>query len=289
MNKIIFLTPAIPYEEVLTMLTLQTPNNSQTWKNVQGTINIDEADYYIVIEDYPEHLRDKLKYDKILSFQSEPINLHRHIIQDKDKVAAYFTYEDYHHPVVWWSRIPFNDMLILPYGKKEKNLSCIMTAKVRKILPGYKWRLNFLHKLAAKYPYKIDVYGRGMKSKKGPSYKGALKYNSYCTSRAYRNYRYTFICENCNYRGQATDRFYDCILNWSIPIYWGMSNVEDLGLPMECIRKIDIQKDSIDKVIRISEQPVTKIMIDALAEARQMIMLKLNFWEKVHQTINQKT
>jgi len=293
MIKIVFIceTSGRTPSELLELWRFQTPEERVIWKNLQGVNTTSEANYYIILERIPKQLKVQTDYSKVIYFQAEPSFIHapeeKTILPKKDKFFAHFDYKNFHQPTTWWSRIPFKKLENLPY-KKNKQLSCIMTTKTMKRIPGYAKRLNFLEKFIKKYGDYIEVYGRGTENKTHSAYKGPLNYNKFCNAGAFVDYRHTFICENCTEKGHFTERVNDCILNWSIPIYWGAPNIYDY-YPKEALYTIDIEKDSIDKLYEISQRAITQRNINALRKARQLILYKYNIWETIYQVIEKRT
>ncbi len=215
---------------------------------------------------------------KEVSERQEPI------FKNKNNFFAYFDYNNYRQPTFWRSRISFKELNSNSYNFKSKSLSCIMSTKVNNVISGYSKRINFLERFIQKYENYIEIYGFGTENKIHSAYKGPLKYNKLCNAKAFINYKYTFLCENCIEKGHISDRINDCILNWSIPIYWGTLDIYKY-YPKDAVYTIDIENDSIDKLYEISQKPITVKNIKALAEARQLILHKYNIWEKVYQTI----
>ena len=83
-----------------------------------------------------------------------------------------------------------------------------------------------------------------------------------------------------------SEKFTDCILSWTIPIYYGCPNI-DKYFPKDCYYWLDITKDDcFDKLEYILNQPITTKQIDAIAEAREIILNKHNVWAVVEDIIN---
>jgi hypothetical protein len=350
MTKIIFLCRPndMSLEDRLEALKFQTPNNSGIWKTIQATTNINEADYYILVEHFPKEFQGKIDISRTIYFRSEPDAIHNDcliekrikkaiitlansyndiydrseikklqeqgypalrckeriaywarqtivdqirqqepILENKDNFFAYFDYNNYRHPTVWWSRIPFAELNNSVYTHKPKLLSCIMSMKKCDEVPGYNIRLKYLDNFVRAYGNKIDVYGWGTENKTHPSYKGPLNYNKLCNAKAFQNYKYTFLCENCNDKGQISDRINDCLLNWSMPIYWGASNIYEY-YPKNALYTISIESVSVQELFKLAQRPITDVNINAIATARQLILHKYNIWEKIYQTIMEK-
>jgi hypothetical protein len=258
-----------------------TPNHSGIWKDIQGVPTIEQADYYIVLEEFKSDFPNKYNVKKVIYFQGEPDSIRTNRIAKMyyKNFFAYFDYSNYYFPPFWSSRIPFDSLENLSYNK-TKDISCIMSTKLNNRAPGYEQRQIFLDKLIQRHPnLHMDIYGRGRGNQE-------LKYDDTCPKKAYDIYKYTLSCENCSIPGHATDRFYDSILNWTIPIYWGMTNIETLGLPEECYYIINVNNlKDIDKVYDIVMDNNYYSIIKYLEIARKKIMYELNFWEKIYQVL----
>ena len=260
-----------------------TPNHSGVWKDIQGVPNIKDADYYIVLEDFDKGFPQNYDTKKVIYFQGEPngIRTNRNSPSYYDTFFAYYDYDNYHFPPFWSSRIPFNEAITSKYPTKRRELSCVMSTKLHKKMIGYSQRQNFLMSFVDSFPNIIDVFGRGRIGKE-------LNYNDTCSKRGYEDYKYTLSTENCSISGHATDRIYDSIINWCVPIYWGMSNISKLGLPKGSYHKFNILGDEEQIISIMKENPITQKTIKVLQKARKIIMFKLNFWEKIYQTLKDK-
>ena len=183
----------------------------------------------------------------------------------------------------------------MKYPNKTKNISCVVSSKqLNKFTDGYFKRTTFIRKYSQLYPNKIDIYGSGWnKQTLGNNYKGKLgayheeKHITTDKSNALLDYHYSMALENF-YKdiGKLSEKITDCILCWSIPLYWG-SGTYSQALPDKSFHLINIENPNIFKNIQniISKNP-TDEQIKALTEAREIILDKLNIWEQIYQIIN---
>jgi len=180
---------------------------------------------------------------------------------------------------MWWSYIPFNNFNSMPY-QKTKGISCLMSSKT--MTEGHRTRLEFFKEYLQKYN-NMDVYGRNLtKLDIGECFKGELPREN--TDLAYKAYKYSFVCENGSIKNYITARFFDCMLNWSLPIYWGATNVYDY-FPKDSLYTFDLRTESIDKLYEITQKPITEKNIKAMREARQLILHQYNVWERIYKII----
>ena len=76
-----------------------------------------------------------------------------------------------------------------------------------------------------------------------------------------------------------SERVFDSLLMWCMPLYWGGTNLEDY-LPAECFKYIDIYGDGRDLFD-------AKRKISAIAEARDLLLNKYQLWPRVYEVIKQ--
>jgi hypothetical protein len=82
----------------------------------------------------------------------------------------------------------------------------------------YKDRLNLVQNLSSKLPF-IDFYGWGESKNLLPFAK--QKYSTI------KDYKFCLTIENSREKNYISEKFYDCILTNTIPIYYGCSNIKD--------------------------------------------------------------
>ncbi len=102
-------------------------------------------------------------------------------------------------------------------------------------------------KIARRWPDLIDVYGRAW-PKDLPNYRGI------CMSKAdiYRRYRFALVIENQRQPGYVTEKFLDCLLDATVPIYWGDSSLEK-RLPATILYPIADENAPLDHILQDEE------------------------------------
>jgi hypothetical protein len=125
--------------------------------------------------------------------------------------------------------------------EKTKNISCIISTlgsdggdKPSGCL--YKKRVKLVDCLVNNANF-IDIYARNDESR--PNLKGDARYKF----DALKDYRFSICCENSREKNYISEKFFDCILTNTVPIYYGCKNVDDL-LPTNSFISIDI--DDLD-------------------------------------------
>jgi hypothetical protein len=288
MKKIIFFCNWCSSPEILLNRYKNfTKNNLGKWNNIIGTNNIDEADCIIFIEGIPNNFNMNLiKNKKVICFPREPVGIKN---WENQTLENGFTYDSLFHVVTDPQFINKNyDFLNeLNYNEHEKLLSGIVSSKGGDY--GYELRKNFFINFTKKYPNLIDVYGFGWKNELGNSYKGELSCyhkndnNSMTKYEGLKNYKYSICIENCRKKNYFTEKFTDALLCWTIPIYYGCSNISNF-FPKGCYYEIDITKDNCyEEVINIINTPITEENMNSIKVARNLILNKYNIWNVINE------
>lgn len=118
----------------------------------------------------------------------------------------------------------FDQLESLPPMEKTCNISMITSAL--RMMPGHNRRMNFVEALKQRFGDKIDLYGRGIRPID-------TKYE------ALKDYRFAICIENSSIPHYWTEKFADPILSYTVPIYFGCTNINDYFAP-RCYISIDI-------------------------------------------------
>ena len=175
-------------------------------------------------------------------------------------------------------------MAELPYPNKTKKISTITSG--RTAIGAHVKRLNFLKKFTSSYK-DIDVYGRGTKPIVGDCWKGELNYDGNCKLRGHIDYEYSLVLENVLYPNSWTEKPCDAFLSWSLPIYSGASNFNKY-FPEESYYQIDIDNTKTEDIIDYISRPPSKSQIEALKEARNLVLFKWNIWAAIDNIIKER-
>ena len=253
---------------------LQTPNSEGIWGNLEVTYNKEEADYIIVQDGTTDSGIDK---SKVIFMGKEP----RHIGYSRWGGC----FKSFHHedgdswmPQTWWLQIPYNNLKNDPPPLKTKNLSVINSNKRQ--ADGQRKRSIIIDALALNYPDDVDIWGATTKGRTGfKPYKDTLPPKD--KSLGLLPYRYHFVCENGSTPYYFTEKLMDPLLCWTVPIYWGCSNVSKF-LPQGSYVDINIDdKHAVEKIIEISKSSFREDNMDKIKEARDLILNRYNIWGTV--------
>lgn len=148
----------------------------------------------------------------------------------------------------------YNDLVDHTFFKNTELLA--KERKVSMIISGlnfgcanYAKRLGLLRKILAS-DLDIDIYGRGFNISDS-RYKGPLEYKY----TGLLPYEYSIAIENSNEKNYITEKFVDCTLCNTIPIYNGAPNISDV-YDEHYFRWIDLDSPSvIEEIKKIVDKP----------------------------------
>jgi hypothetical protein len=128
----------------------------------------------------------------------------------------------------------------------------------------------------------FDFYGRGWGGISDNRYKGYAenKHN------ILRNYQYSICIENVNEHNYVSEKFFDCILNNTVPLYYGCPNIEEI-YDSKSYETINIKDDNIVEILK------NKISIDSLfykesiLKSKQTYFNNLNIFKLMEKIVNE--
>jgi hypothetical protein len=266
MNKIVFLCDwGESPESILKRYTKQTPGNSGVWGDVEGVVNINDADYYVVLEGYSKQLPN----NKTIYIKREP----DFISTKKQNYTNNILWDETNCGITWWLNKNYDELKNMEYPNKTKKVSCIVSSK-------HNHRNNFVKNLI-KNNDSIELYGKGHdKNYYGQKYKGVLNYDGNCKFRGLVDYKFSVVIENSRQKNYWTEKLADAYLSWCKPVYLGCPNILEY-FPKDSISIIDqnTNPNDIDDILN------TEISIESLMESRNIILDKFNIWEVINDKI----
>jgi hypothetical protein len=159
----------------------------------------------------------------------------------------------------WFLKKDYSFLKKLEPGSKNLNVSIVMSNS--NILQGHTLRNSFLECLK-KSEIAIDLFGRGINFIDD-------KFD------ALYPYKYSFAFENTACPHYWTEKIADCFLTWTMPIYYGASNINDY-FPEESMLTIDINKpdEAIELVKKSIRDKRWEKNLNAIEHARNMVLDK---------------
>jgi len=144
----------------------------------------------------------------------------------------------------------------LPHSFFADTESIKKTRKISMIVSGqqfsrgnYRKRLAVLSEILSS-DLDIDIYGRGLHIR-DERYKGRLEYKYV----GLIPYEYSIAIENCNERNYITEKFVDCVICNTTPIYNGAPNISEVYDPL-FFKTIDLDSpDIVDRIKQIIKEP----------------------------------
>jgi len=171
-------------------------------------------------------------------------------------------------PAIWYLTNSFEELDQLPPPVKLKHCSWITSGIDR--TANHRDRLSFL-KLIHDSDVDCDFYGRGL-----PDWAGAGSINNKWYGMA--PYRYNLAIENyADNDWYVSEKLWDSLLSWCLPIYYGGSAADKLLPPGSFLRLPSMDEKGIRYIQEVTATPDAWYEAkDAIAEARQIILHKLN-------------
>jgi len=267
------------------------------WKNMEIVYNYKNAEYLVVVSMPVISIEAMFPPEKILYFIGEPTEFDfcKQFWKRVPPEAHAFPVEEYGYPTHWHLQLNYDELKAMEkFPLKSKDLSWVTTPfgdgysepPECQVLSGHKLRMDFLKVFMEKYPDKIDLFGRKMTRYLIPGnfehFGGELwdKYDGV------RDYRYSLAMENSMQKNYVSDKFADCVLCGTMPIYWGAPNVGEL-YPKNSYVWVDITKpdEASDKIIEIINSDFREQHLDEIQEAKQLVLDKYNFWEVIYRGV----
>lgn len=182
----------------------------------------------------------------------------------------------------------FNETISLPWlidksYQELKDLSHIGLNKTDKIswitsnsnmVAGHELRLGFI-KYLKEQRFEFDLFGRGFNPIQDKF-------------QALADYKYSIAIENYSSENYWTEKIQDCFLSWTMPVYFGCTNLEKY-FPKESFIQIDLNNmaESLEIIREAIKDDCWSKNINAIAEARQLILEKYQLFPYVENLVNE--
>ncbi len=253
-------------------LMRQTPGGRGTWKGIQFTTGpVPECDLVIV-------LNNRMKAatavtcppGNIWAIMQEPYcrGFTDWMVEKHDRFSKVFTHHrhDYgdrkhlpSHPALpWHVDKTYDELTAAAVPEKTKPLSWIVGDAMD--LPGHRRRWSFLQHVRGDSSLGLDLYGKKINFI-------ADKWNGLAP------YRYSLAVENTSGPDYWTEKIADCFLAWTVPIYYGCTNLEEY-FPPESFIRIDIERpeEGHAAIKKILQEDRWEDRIPALKKARELVL-----------------
>jgi hypothetical protein len=252
-------------------LMRQTPDQRGIWDNIQFTVAPAEESDYVVMLNNNMNCESVIKCprENIWALMQEPyvkgftdwmVEGHKiffkvytsHIPLKNSKYIV-------SHPAVpWHINQSFDQLSALDIPPKSKTISWIVGNA--RSLPGHVKRLSFLKFIQDKSSIDIDLFGRAVRVI-DDKWDGLAPY------------KYSLAIENSCSLDFWTEKLADCFLTWTIPFYYGCTNLEEY-FPEESFIRIDIDEPEIamDQIQSAIKNNEWEKRLPALKRAREQVL-----------------
>ena len=269
-------------------LMRQTPDCNGIWDNIRFTLDpVEECDYVVMLNNNM-NCKSVVKCPEgnIWALMQEPYvkgfsdwmveghtlfsRVYTHYIPSND--SKYIVSQP---ALPWHINKSFDQLSQTDIPEKSKTLSWIVGNA--RIIPGHFKRLLFLQFIQNESILDIDLYGRAVRAI-DDKWDGLERY------------KYSLAIENSCSPDYWTEKIADCFLSWTVPIYYGCTNLEKY-FPEESFIRIDIDKAEIavERIRSVIKNNEWKRRLPAVKKARDLILNEYQFfpyWAKHIQSHN---
>ena len=172
-------------------------------------------------------------------------------------------------PAIWYHGNSFRELNEMPPPQKVENCSWITSGISR--TANHRQRLQFLQSLQAS-GVQFDLFGRDLPN--WAKTRGKIGNKWYAMAPYYYNLAIENYADNSWY---VSEKLWDSLLAWCLPIYYGGSAADKLLPPGSFLRLPSLDEKGINYIQEVTANPDTWYEAkNAIAEARQIILHKLN-------------
>jgi hypothetical protein len=264
--KVCFVYDPETNQRFLEIISKMTPNRSGKWKDIEGTPNISEADWCVVIDSTVQ----PVPLDRTLFMSAHP---------QMENYLGYRNNTDKPHKLdnaetfgfgEWWLKYDYDYLSKLELPKKTEEVCGIISNS------GDSWGREERKRFAKRIENQIHLYGRIQGAGLGEL--GTNTPDSYWFGKedVLEKHKYSVEIDHGPCRNYFSERVFDSLLMWCKPLYWGSDNLEDF-LPKESFQYIDIFADKLPELEPIDYK--------AIAEARDLLLNKYQIWARTYEYI----
>ncbi len=252
-------------------LLRQTPACKGVWNGIQFTLDpVEECDYLVMLNNRMQvDIKVKCPKKNIWTLMQEPY-MKGHsdwMVEGHENFSKVFThhlpsddpkYIVSHPAVCWHVNRTFDQLVSCEIPPKSKTISWI--AGNARDLPGHIKRWALLNFIRQDNTLDIDLFGRAVQFIED-------KWDGLAP------YKYSLAIENSSSPDYWTEKISDCFLAWSVPFYYGCTNLEKY-FPEESFVRIDIDhpEKSVKKIKSVIEADDLEKRMPAIEEARNLVL-----------------
>lgn len=283
-----FQTPQIFLDSIIKM----TPGRSGKWKDMEAVTDPYKADYCFIMDGY----NGAFPKERAIYFGEHPDCLHSFATWKDKKALRRLSLDTHVNFGEWWISHDYDTLSKMEFPQKTKKLVCVMTYQTHTAM--YTQRPTFMTELVQRYPeIPLDLYGRpSVRFNDNPIlakvYKGPLGYDKpdgtmgqhLIGKEILQDYEFSLEFDVGPTKNYFSERFYDALLLFVHPVYFGSSNVHQ-WIPQKAFTYINIHdlNDTL-KVREIVRDAV--IDKDSILEARDLLLNKYQMWPAAYAVVN---
>jgi len=243
----------------------------------KGKINTDKKNIIGLLQEPINNIN----YDRNLHFYCDKIFCQSSDMFNKYKKISEQPLNMFHSGHV---SIPLKS-IIEKENKKDKEICIIMSGLTSPNNPSWKnhnyiKRQELLRQIINS-DLDIDIFGRGLNIN-DRRYKGeiASKHD------ILKSYKYSIAIENCCEKNYVSEKFFDCLLNDCIPLYYGCPNVESIY--NNCYLALDLDNQNIIADIKQKISSDNSHIYINLLEAKQKYINMYTVASLIERVIDEK-
>jgi len=273
--KVCFLYPGWDNHKTLDIYRKMTPNRSGVWKSMVAVTDESQADWFVVID----YTYKKVPIDRTLYISAHP---------KMENYSGYYDNTNKPHRLdnaetfgfgEWWLKYDYDYLTNLKPIKKTKDICCVISNTGGS--HGRDRRKEFIRELSDR----IDVYGRLQGSK------GILGSNQHMggahmegKEEVLSQYRYSIEIDVGVCRNYFSERVFDSLLMWCMPLYWGSTNLDEF-LPENSFRYINIYGNG-KEALQYAFNGFREQNMESIKEARHLLLNKYGLFPRVYEYIS---
>lgn len=258
-------------------LMRQTPGGDGIWDGIRFTYDpIAECDFMIVLR---SQMRNPISVicppENVWTIVQDPYvpGFNDWLVEGYEQFSRIYTqiprtgdsrYIQSQPALPWYVNRSYEELRTMLPPRKSKSLSWVLGNQME--IPGHFNRLVFLDHLKKQGTLTVDLFGRA---------------NQYVADKAEGliPYRYSLAVENSSYADYWTEKIADCFLGWTVPIYYGCTNLEDY-FPADAFIRIDINRpdEALARIRDVLGHDRWEKRLPALEEARNLLLDKHQFF-----------
>jgi Glycosyltransferase family 10 (fucosyltransferase) C-term len=263
-------------------LLRQTPGGSGEWEGIRFTLDpVHECDYAVVLNRVPSDVDLVCPKEHVWAIIQEPPvpeyrwhqkgfrNFSRVYVTDHRLEGEGIVHSQ---PALPWHLDRDYDTLKRA-ARPDKTASLSWITSNDRGRPGQRQRMDFLRRITGAVEF--DLWGKGF-TPIDDKWDGLAPY------------RYSLAVENHSGPFYWTEKLADCFLAWTMPVYYGCTNIEDY-FPKESMIRIDIHSpDCIEVINDVVRSDRWRTHRDAVAHARELVLDRHQFFPFVTNLIKQE-